>query len=82
MITSDCFTAKYLCRAPEASNTKVECYDKNFDKSKEYVLLYDDHRCAQSMPGKLYSYIPFVRFKNIEKVTLYLIVLNYRPLFA
>lgn len=49
----------------EQAIQKWSAYDKNFDKSKEYVLLYDDDRCAQFMPGKRYSYIPVLWFKNI-----------------
>ena len=44
----------------EQAIQKWSAYDKNFDQSKEYVLLYDDDRCAQFMPGKRYSYIPVV----------------------
>ena len=44
----------------EQAIQKWSAYDKNFDQSKEYVLLYDDYRCAQFMPGKRYSYIPVV----------------------
>jgi hypothetical protein len=35
----------------EQALQKWSAYDKNFDASKEYVLLYDDDRCAQFMPG-------------------------------
>jgi hypothetical protein len=35
----------------EKSVQKWSAYDKKFDGSKQYVLLYDDERCAQFMPG-------------------------------
>ena len=35
----------------EKAVQKWSAYDKKFDGSKEYVLLYDDDRCAQFMPG-------------------------------
>ena len=35
----------------EQALQKWSAYDKNFDASKEYMLLYDDDRCAQFMPG-------------------------------
>ena len=39
----------------EKAVQKWSAYDKKFDKSKEYVLLYDDERCAQFMPGWYFS---------------------------
>ena len=35
----------------EKAVQKWSAYDKKFDGCKEYVLLYDDDRCAQFMPG-------------------------------
>lgn len=61
-VICDCLTAKYCTYAAllEQAVQKWSAYDKNFDQSKEYVLLHDDDRCAQFMPGKRYSYIPVV----------------------
>ena len=41
----------------EQAIQKWNAYDKNFDRSKEFVLLCDDDRCAQFMPGRRNSYI-------------------------
>ena len=44
----------------EQAVQKWSAYDKNFDASKEYVLLYDDERCAQFMPGKFLLLAPTI----------------------